>query len=57
MTYPALMMVVATGLMLGIFTFVIPKLAKIFESMNKPMPPMTQVPDRSSATSSSTGGS
>lgn len=40
-TYPALMMVVSFGLMLGIFTFVIPKLAKIFESMHKKMPPMT----------------
>jgi general secretion pathway protein F len=34
-------MVVSFGLMLGIFTFVIPKLAKIFESMHKKMPPMT----------------
>jgi general secretion pathway protein F len=40
-TYPALMMVVSFALMLGIFTFVIPKLAKIFESMHKKMPPMT----------------
>lgn len=42
MTYPALMMIVAVVLMLGIFTFVIPKLAKIFESMHKKMPPVTQ---------------
>jgi general secretion pathway protein F len=40
-TYPALMMVVSFALMLGIFTFVIPKLAKIFESMHKKMPPVT----------------
>jgi general secretion pathway protein F len=42
MTYPALMMGVSMFLMLGIFTFVIPKIAKIFESMNKPMPAMTK---------------
>jgi general secretion pathway protein F len=41
-TYPALMMLVAVTMMLGIFTFVIPKLAKVFESMNKPMPPITK---------------
>ncbi len=41
MTYPALMMVVASVLMIAIFTFVIPKLAKVFETMNKPMPPIT----------------
>lgn len=42
MTYPGLMMGVSALLMLGIFTFVIPKITKIFESMNKPMPPMTK---------------
>ncbi|NBU20353.1 type II secretion system protein GspF, partial [bacterium] len=41
-TYPALMMVVAFGLMLAMFTFVIPKLTKIFESMNKPIPTVTR---------------
>src|SRR5581483_2751462 len=41
MTYPVLMMGVSTCLMLAIFTFVIPKLAKIFESMHKAMPPLT----------------
>jgi general secretion pathway protein F len=41
MTYPGLMLGVALSLMLGIFTFVIPKMAKIFESLNKPMPPLT----------------
>lgn len=43
MTYPSLMMGVSALLMLAIFTFVIPKITKIFESMNKPMPAMTQV--------------
>ncbi len=42
MTYPALMMIVSGSLMLGIFTFVIPKLMKIFDSMNKPIPKLTQ---------------
>ena len=41
MTYPALMMLVAVGLLVAIFTFVIPKLAQIFEQMNKQMPPLT----------------
>lgn len=41
MTYPALMMLVAVGLLIAIFTFVIPKLAQIFEQMNKKMPPLT----------------
>ncbi len=43
MTYPILMLCVSFSLLLGIFTFVIPKLTKIFESMHKPMPAMTQV--------------
>jgi general secretion pathway protein F len=42
MTYPVLMMGVASLLMIGIFTFVIPKLTKVFESMNKPIPPSTK---------------
>jgi general secretion pathway protein F len=42
MTYPLLMLIVASVLMIGIFTFVIPKLAKVFESMNKPMPATTK---------------
>jgi general secretion pathway protein F len=41
MTYPALMMLVSFGLMVGIFTFVIPKLTKVFESSNKPIPGLT----------------
>jgi general secretion pathway protein F len=43
MTYPLLMMGVAFFLMLAIFTFVIPKLAQIFSSMNKPIPLSTQL--------------
>lgn len=43
MTYPALMMVVAFGLMIAIFTFVIPKMTKIFDSMNKPIPASTKM--------------
>ncbi len=42
MTYPVLMMIVSFSLMLAIFTFVIPKLMKIFDSMNKPIPLLTQ---------------
>jgi general secretion pathway protein F len=41
MTYPSLMMGVAFTLMLGIFTFVIPQMQKIFVSMNKKMPAIT----------------
>jgi general secretion pathway protein F len=36
------MMTVAMGLMLAIFTFVIPKLTKIFDTMNKPVPLITK---------------
>ena len=43
MTYPALMALVAVSLMLAIFTFVIPKLTKIFDSMNKPVPTVTRI--------------
>ncbi len=42
MTYPGLMMIVSGGLMIAIFTFVIPKLTKIFDSMNKPIPALTK---------------
>jgi general secretion pathway protein F len=42
MTYPLLMATVGGGLMLVIFTFVIPKIANIFQSMNKKMPWYTQ---------------
>ena len=42
MTYPVLMLIVAAGIILALFAFVIPKMAKIFESMNKPMPPITK---------------
>lgn len=42
MTYPVLMMGVAAVLMVVIFTFVIPKLTKVFESMNKPVPATTK---------------
>lgn len=41
--YPALMMFAAFGLLVGIFVGVIPKIVKIFESMNKPMPIQTIV--------------
>lgn len=43
MTYPILMLFVALTMIIGIFTFVIPKLVKVFESMNKPIPPVTRV--------------
>jgi general secretion pathway protein F len=43
MTYPGLMMGVAVVLLIAIFTFVIPKLTKVFESMNKPMPATTKI--------------
>ena len=42
LTYPGLMMGVAMMLLVAIFGFVIPKLASIFESMNKPLPPSTK---------------
>jgi general secretion pathway protein F len=42
MTYPMLMVAVAGILIVGIFTFVIPKLTQIFESTNKPLPITTK---------------
>jgi general secretion pathway protein F len=42
MTYPMLMVGVACILIVGIFTFVIPKLTQIFESTNKPLPITTK---------------
>jgi general secretion pathway protein F len=42
LTYPALMLVVGIGLMIAIFVFMIPKIAAIFESMNKPLPESTK---------------
>lgn len=42
MTYPLLMAAIGGGLMLMIFTFVIPKIANIFISMNKKMPWYTE---------------
>ncbi|MBI3558624.1 MAG: type II secretion system inner membrane protein GspF [Deltaproteobacteria bacterium] len=41
--YPVLMMMAAFGMLIGIFVFVIPKIVKIFDSMNKPMPLQTKV--------------
>lgn len=41
--YPSLMMLAAFGLLVAIFTFVIPKVVGIFEAMNKPMPLQTQI--------------
>lgn len=43
MTYPLLMVLIGGGLMLGLFTFVIPRIAKIFDSMNRELPWYTQV--------------
>lgn len=43
MTYPLLMAGIGGTLMLVIFTFVIPKIANIFTSMNKQMPWYTQM--------------
>jgi general secretion pathway protein F len=42
MTYPVIMFLVAMGVLIGIFTFVIPQLQKIFVSMNKKLPPTTE---------------
>lgn len=43
MTYPVLMMGVGLLLLIGIFTFVIPKLTKVFDAMGKPVPLTTKV--------------
>jgi len=43
MTYPAVMLLVAVGVLIGIFVFVIPKLEQIFVSMNKALPFTTEM--------------
>jgi general secretion pathway protein F len=43
MTYPAVMFFVAVAVLIGIFTFVIPKLQQIFVSMNKALPLTTEI--------------
>lgn len=43
MTYPAIMFLVAIAVLIGIFTFVIPKLQQIFVSMNKTLPMTTEI--------------
>ncbi len=42
-TYPVLMMVVSSGLVLGLFTFVIPRLKRIFDSFDAALPLITRV--------------
>lgn len=41
MTYPAIMLFIATVLMIAIFAFVLPQLKTVFDSMGKTMPPLT----------------
>lgn len=42
-TYPILMMVVSGGLVLALFTFVIPRIKRIFDSFGKELPIVTQI--------------
>jgi general secretion pathway protein F len=42
-TYPILMMVVSGGLVLGLFTFVIPRIKRIFDSFGEGLPLITTV--------------
>ncbi len=41
-TYPILMMVVSSSLVLGLFTFVIPRIKRIFDSFGKELPLLTR---------------
>ncbi len=43
LTYPVVMLFVATAVLIAIFTFVIPKLQQIFVSMNKALPWTTEM--------------
>ena len=43
MTYPVLMAVIGGSLMMGIFTFVIPRIATVFQGMNKKLPWYTEL--------------
>lgn len=42
-TYPVLMLVVSSALVLGLFTFVIPRIKRIFDSFGKALPLITQI--------------
>lgn len=42
-TYPILMLLVSSGLVLGLFTFVIPRIKRIFDSFGKALPIITQI--------------
>ncbi len=42
-TYPALMLLVSSGLVLGLFTFVIPRIKRIFDSFDEGLPLITEV--------------
>jgi type IV pilus assembly protein PilC len=41
--YPALLMVVAVAVLLVLLTFVLPRFAELFKSLDTPLPPTTQV--------------
>lgn len=43
MTYPLIMAIIGGALMMGIFTFVIPKIALVFQGMNKKLPWYTEL--------------
>jgi len=42
LTYPVLMMLMAAGMLLGLFTFVIPQIRRVFESFDAQLPWLTQ---------------
>jgi general secretion pathway protein F len=42
-TYPVLMLLVSSGLVLGLFTFVIPRIKRIFDSFDEGLPLITSV--------------
>ena len=41
--YPVILVVVSIAIVAGLLVFIVPKIVRVFESMNKEVPPLTQV--------------
>lgn len=41
--YPVILIVVSIAIVAGLLVFIVPKIVRVFESMNKEVPPLTQV--------------
>ncbi len=43
MVYPIIMVIIGTLLMMGLFTFVLPRITKLFQQQRKPLPLITEI--------------